>query len=166
MFKQLATATAIVFMCSFAAADTYTDNVGNHLTGGDLHDFFQSQGFDHLDIVQTTVTNDASFLYIDITLNADIDATNWGKYLIGIDTGANVGENSNPWGRSVDWGRNITDFVGSWADDGGSGAGGQFWQFDGAVWNLTDSTGGGGLITASDAKAVWRKLSRNRRASF
>ncbi len=140
---------------SIASADVYADNVGNELAGGDLADFFQSQGFDHLDIVQVEVTNDNQFIYFDITLNADLDATNWGKYIVGIDTGANAGDNSTDpgsWNRNVDWGRGITHFLGSWADEGGSGAGAELRSYDGANWGLTDATYlGGGLVTASDA---------------
>ena len=77
---------------------------------------------------------------LDISVAADIDATTWGKYLVAMDTGRNDGENSNPWGRNADFGRGITDWVGSWADDGGSGAGAELHQFDGSAWGLTDAT--------------------------
>lgn len=149
-------AAMLAAVAGVANADVYADNVGNHLAGGDLHDFFQSQGFDHLDIVSVTVTNDATNIYFDIQLNADIDATNWGKYVVGIDTGANPGANNTDpgsWNRNVDWGRGITNFIGSWADDGGSGAGAEFRSFDGANWSLTDATYlGGGLISADDSQ--------------
>ncbi|MEL7498116.1 MAG: PEP-CTERM sorting domain-containing protein [Planctomycetota bacterium] len=151
-FLAIAFAVAV---CSIASADVFTDNTGNHLTGGDLHDFFESKGFTHLDIAQVEVTNDSTFVYFDITMVGDLDATNWGKYIIGIDTGLNAGDNSTDpgsWNRAVDWGRGITDFVGSWADDGGSGAGGELRSFDGANWNLTDATYAAGTqIQASDA---------------
>ena len=148
-------AAAVLAMIAGAAhADVYADNTGSSDTGGDIHSFFYDQGFNHLDIVQVEVTNDASFIYFDITLNADIDATNWGKYIIGMDTGRNAGDNSTDpgsWNRNVDWGRGITDFVGSWADDGGSGAGGELRSWDGAAWGLTDATYAAGTdITASD----------------
>lgn len=138
--KNVLMVAAIAGLAGVASADVYGDNSGSHLDGGDLHSFFYDQGFNHLDITQVEVTNDASFIYFDISVAADLDATNWGKYLVAMDTGRNAGENSNPWGRVVDFGRGITDFVGSWADDGGSGAGGEFHQFDGAAWNLTDAT--------------------------
>lgn len=155
MKKNLFVATALVAVAGLASADTYNDNVGNHLAGGDLHDFFASQGFNHLDIVSVTVTNDATNLYFDIQLNADINATTWGKYVVGIDTGLNAGvNNTDPgsWNRNVDWGRGITNFLGTWADDGGSGFGGELRSYDGANWSLTDATYlGGGLISGSDA---------------
>jgi hypothetical protein len=155
MRKALITAAALACVAGAAQADIYGDNTGNHLDGGDLHDFFAGQGFDHLDIAQVEVTNDASFIYFDITMVGDIDATNWGKYIIGLDTGRNDGDNSTDpgsWNRNVDWGRGITDFVGSWVDDGGSGAGGELRSWDGAAWNLTDATYAAGTeINASDA---------------
>ncbi|GAB4386637.1 MAG: hypothetical protein Kow0022_16210 [Phycisphaerales bacterium] len=131
-----------------AAADVYNDNVGNHLAGGDLHDFFQSQGFDHLDIVSVTVTNDASNLYFDILVNGDLDATNWGKYAVGIDNGqGGPSDNSNPWGRNIDWDRGITHWIGTWADDGGSGINGQVWDYSSGAWALT-----AGLTSADDSQ--------------
>ncbi len=159
-------AAALLAMAGSAFAVDYADNTGSHLAGGDVHDFFYSQGFTHLDIVNVAVSNDATNLYFDITVDADIDATVWGKYVVGIDTGANAGDNSTDpgsWNRNVDWGRGITDFLGTWADDGGgSGMGGELRQWDGAAWGLTDATYlGGGLIGGSDAghaagvQSVW-----------
>lgn len=155
MRKALMTTAAVALLAGAAHADTYSDNAGNHLDGGDVHDFFYSQGFTHLDITSVEVTNDADFLYFNISVDADIDATNWGKYIIGMDTGRNAGDNSTDpgsWNRNVDWGRGITDFVGSWADDGGSGAGAELRSWDGSAWGLTDATYAAGTdIMASDA---------------
>ena len=129
-------AAALLAMAGSAFAVDYADNTGSHLAGGDVHDFFYSQGFTHLDIVNVAVTNDATNLYFDITVDADIDATVWGKYIVGIDTGANAGDNSTDpgsWNRNVDWGRGITDFLGTWADDGGGsgyGGSGNYGQMD------------------------------------
>jgi hypothetical protein len=159
---------AVLALAGVASADVYNDNFGSTDTGGDLDAFFANQGFFHLDIMSVTVTNDATNLYFDIQLNADIDATAWGKYVVRIDTGRNAGvNNTDPgsWNRNVDWGRGITDFLGTWADDGGSGMGGELRQYDGANWGLTDATYlGGGLIGGSDAghaagvQSVWVNL--------
>jgi hypothetical protein len=151
--KKMICAAAVVALAGAANADVYNDNTGASADGGDMADAFV--GFPHLDIVSVTVTNDATNLYFDIQLNADLDAANWGKYIVGMDTGANAGDNSTDpgsWNRNVDWGRGITDFLGTWADDGGSGAGGELRQYDGVAWGLTDATYiGGGLIGGSDA---------------
>jgi len=153
MRKTLMTAAVLAMVAGGAQADVYSDNTGQEADGGDIAAAFA--GFDHLDIASVEVTNDANFIYFDITVVGDLDATNWGKYIVGMDTGANAGDNSvdpDSWGRNVDWGRGITDFIGSWADDGGSAAGAELRSFDGAVWNLTDATYAAGTdVMASDA---------------
>lgn len=155
MSKNTLSIALLALLAGGASADVFNDNSGNHLDGGDVHDFFYSQGFTHLDITSVEVTNDANFLYFNITVDADIDATNWGKYLVGMDTGRNAGDNSTDpgsWNRNIDWGRGVTDFIGSWADDGGSGAGAELRSWDGAAWGLTDATYAAGTdIMASDA---------------
>ena len=129
-------AIVIAGVAGLASADVYNDNVGNHLAGGDLHDTFASAGFNHLDIVSVTVTNDATNLYFDIALNADIDATAWGKYMVAINTGAGTATD-NPWGpRPMNFAGPLSHWIGTWADDGGSGIGGQFWSHGGSGWNL------------------------------
>lgn len=151
---------ALALAAGFASADVYNDNSGNHLSGGDLHDFFQSQGFDHLDIVSVEVTNDATNLNISITLNADIDATNWGNYMVAIDSKAG-GDTGNGWGRPMNWGGvEIDHWIGTWANDGGSATNGQVWNYDGAAWNLDaglsgtdDSNHAGGVQSFSVALA-------------
>ncbi len=140
MRKTLTAVAALAMIAGAAHGDVYTDNSGSSDVGGDIHSFFFDQGFDHLDIASVEVTNDANFIYFDISVVGDLDATNWGKYLIGMDTGRNAGSNSGGWGRNIDWASGITDFVGSWADDGGSGAGAELHAWDGAAWGLTDAT--------------------------
>ena len=107
-------------------------------SSGDLFD----NSFSHLDILSVNLSNDKNFLYVDIQLGGNLDATNWGKYALGIDTGVNAGDNSNPWNRNINWGRGITHWVGTWADDAGTGVGGQVWSFDGTNWNLDASVNG------------------------
>lgn len=150
MKKALIGASILAMIAGTAHADVYTDNTGGHLAGGDIHDFFFQQGFDHLDIAQVEVTNDASFVYFDITVVGDLDATSWGKYLIGMDTGRVAGTDTGAWGRNVNWGSGLTDFVGSWADDGGSGAGAELHSWDGAAWGLTDATYAAGTDIQGD----------------
>ncbi len=141
--RKVLMAAVVASLAGVAQADLFGDNVGNHLAGGDLHDFFQSQGFDHLDIVSVSITNDANNLYVDIQLNADLDATNWGKYALGINTGANAGDTGNGWGRNIDWGgQTITHWVATWADDAGTGIGGQVWSWDGGAWSETAGLSG------------------------
>ncbi len=110
-----------------AAADVFLDATG------DMYD----PALSNLDIKSVTVTNDATHLYFDILLDGNLDATNWGKYGVAIDSAAG-GANSNGWGRSIDWGRDIDSWIGTWADDGGSGVGGQIWTYS-SGWSVTGS---------------------------
>lgn len=140
-------AVAASLVGAAGAQTVYNDNTGNHLDGGDLHDFFASQGFGHLDIVSVTIGNDATNLYVDVQFAGDLDATNWGKYALAINNGTSPSDAGNGWGRNIDWnGQTITHWVATWADDGGSGIGGQVWSFDGG-WNET-----AGLAGADDSQ--------------
>lgn len=134
--KKIGFAAALLAgVAGLASADVYNDNFGNHLSGGDLHNFFASQGFNHLDIVSVSVTNDATDLYFDIHLNADIDATTWGNYMVGLNTGAGTATD-NPWGpRPINWNTTVSHWIGTWANDGGSSTNGQVWSHDGSNWN-------------------------------
>jgi len=141
--RNLLMAAAIASLAGAASADVYTDTAGdiNPATFG---------GFPHLDILQVEVTNDASFLYFDITVAGDLDATNWGKYLVGMDTGREPGSSTGAWGRNVDWGSGVTDYIGTWADDGGSGVGGELHALNGGAWSLTDATYAAGVDIFGD----------------
>lgn len=147
--KNILTACVVALVAGMASGDVFSDNVGNHLGGGDLHDFFASQGFNHLDIVSVSVTNDATNLYFDIQLNGDLNATNWGKYCVGINnTQGGLSDTGNGWGRNINWGgMSITHWIGTWADDNGSGINGQVWDYSGGSWNLT-----AGLASADDSQ--------------
>jgi len=141
--RNLLMAAAIASLAGAASADVYADTAGdiNPATFG---------GFPHLDILQVEVTNDASFLYFDITVAGDLDATNWGKYLVGMDTGRETGDTAGGWTRNISWGAGITDFVGTWADDGGSGVGGELHALNGGAWGLTDATYAAGIDIVGD----------------
>ena len=115
MKKTIVSAVALVASAGIASADVYGDAP---------MDIFDT-GFTHIDIQSVSITNDADWLYVSVSNGSSLDDTNWGKYAIGIDTGKFVGGNSNGWGRNIDWGRNITHWSATWADDGGTGAGGK-----------------------------------------
>lgn len=107
---------------------------------GDLFD----NGFTNLDIVSVEMSNDDTWLYISVQLGADLDATNWGKYALGINNMQGGPEvNGNAWGRNIDWMRGITHWTATWADDGGSGVGGEIYHWDGAGWVLDGATWAG-----------------------
>jgi hypothetical protein len=102
-----------------------------------------------LDLLSVDATNDATNLQLTLSINGDIGATNWGKYVFFIDTGAGGGgtqfpdvvpptNNANPWARNIAIGnpsRAAEFWIGSWVD--GSG-GNQLWNFTGVgapQWN-------------------------------
>jgi hypothetical protein len=132
-------------IASSVSAEMYVDATGDVFDGG----------LSNLDILGAEITNDLDNLYVRVTTNADVAATNWGKYLIFFDTGdggAMSGPNgndpfNNPWSRNVGSMVGIDAFVGSWID-GGGGAIAYTWNGGGFNDNgfvapdLSDATSG------------------------
>lgn len=132
---------AIVSACGVATAAAVYNDATN--------DIFDT-GFAHLDIVSVTLNNDNDWLYIAVQTAGDLNATNWGKYALGIDNGqGGPSDNSNGWGRNINWNRGITHWTASWADDGGSGVGGEVYAYN-AGWNLLGATWMGSTNIAGD----------------
>jgi hypothetical protein len=142
MKKQIMCA-ALAASAGLASADVYGDATG------EIFDL----GFAHLDIASVTLTNDADWLYISVQTTGDLDNPNWGKYAIGINNGKDASDAGNGWGRNIDWGgQTITHWSATWADDGGTGVGGEIYNFSGG-WNLIDATYGAGTeITGDDSQ--------------
>jgi|CXWL01.1.fsa_nt_gi uncharacterized protein (TIGR03382 family) len=132
--KKVLMASAIA-LAGVANADTYVDAVG------DLFD----NSFGHLDFRGVDVTNDATYLYVSLSLNGNLSATQWGKYCMMIDTrSGGTNAPSNPWVRDINTARQNDFWVGSWVDGGG---GAQLWEYDGAAWGLISATYSDGDIT-------------------
>ena len=126
---------ATLTIASASSADVFTDATG------DMFD----PGLSNLDIMSVTVTNSDTHLFFDILVNADLDSTNWGKYCVAIDSpiGGPSTDYGNGWGRPISWSQDITHWIGTWADDGGSGVGGQVWTYgSGDIWSETGSITG------------------------
>lgn len=87
----------------------------------------------HLDVSSVEVTDDASNLTFKINLAGDPVATNWGKYMIGIDSapGGDTGTNGNGWGRPIRMSSGMDRWIGSWAD---FGTGQELYRFTGSTW--------------------------------
>ncbi len=133
-------------ICAIVAASAGLANAAVYNdASGDLFD----NNFAHLDITSVELTNDADWLYITVNTAGDLDAVNWGKYGVGIDNGSGGGDNSNAWGRNIDWGGNITHWTASWADDGGTGVGGEVYEYN-AGWNLLGATWAGDTNIVGD----------------
>ena len=112
-----------------ALAATYTDNTGE----GSL----VSVGGGILDITSVEVNNTATDLIFKIHLAGDPVATDWGKYMIGIDSTAGGDTAGNGWARPISMSSGMDYFVGSWVD---SGNGAEIRNWTGSAWNLQSAT--------------------------
>lgn len=136
MKKTLALLAVAGLASAAQATVTYTDS---------QNELFDN-GFGHLDITSVDVSHDATWITFVVNVRGSIDpnagGSSWGKYCIGIDTGAAGGDAANGWGRNVSWnGQGIDFWVGTWADNGGYGMGGELRQMDGVGGNtLLDAT--------------------------
>ena len=136
MNRLLLATLAAVLLAAPGQAATFTDATGD-LNDGTVGD--NLSGFSHLDIASVEVTNDATDISFAITLVGDIQATDWGKYMIGISTSNATGDpNSNGWGRPITMSPDGMDYwIGTWVD---SGNGAEQYSWDGAAWNLDEAT--------------------------
>lgn len=127
-------AFSLALVASVQAQTTYFDATGdlNDGTGGgsDL------SGFAHLDIASVEINNDATDIMFTLNFVGDILATDWGKYMIGIDSVAGGDTAGNGWGRPISMSSGMDYWVGSWVD---SGDGAETYHFDGG-WILDNAT--------------------------
>lgn len=138
-----------------SAHTTYLDPFG---MSSDVDPFFLNQGFHHLDLAAAEVFNAGGVFQFEVLVDADIAATNWGKFLVAIDTIPGQGRTDNAWGRNVQWGGGADFFVGSWVDGGG---GAEVYGANPGGWSLLGATYNPGpqplSVDLSDAAAgVWR----------
>jgi hypothetical protein len=130
-------------LCAAAAhagiigSQTYTDS-SNDIQPG------IATGDGTLDLLSMEVSNTATDVVFRLTVNGNLNGTDWGKFMIGISTGGTGSTAGNGWGRpiSMTTGLGGMDFwIGSWVDGGG---GSQLWNYNGASWS-----GPGGLSSFS-----------------
>ena len=115
MFLAIATITFASVAHAGGVGSTYVD------ASGDIFD----SNLSNIDILNATFSNDATNLYLSVAVNADVATTDWGKYLVFIDSTPSIGAFSglngndpfnNPWNRRVGSPAGIDAFVGSWID--------------------------------------------------
>lgn len=144
MIRNLLAVSALALAAGSASATTFSDAVGDTFTGA---------GGGILDIVSLDVTNDLSSISFTFTLNGDVQATDWGKYMVIIDSaaGGDVGSvfdvdgqlklRGNGWGRPISMASGAETWLGSWVDSGNGlenrGWNGASWQLNGATYNGT-----------------------------
>jgi hypothetical protein len=112
------------------AASSYTDASGDLGVGT----------FGHLDILGMQVSNTATDITFSLTVAGDIGATDWGKYTIGIATGATGTTSGNGWGRPIGLDSPIggmSHWLASWVDSGG---GAEIYSYSGAEWVRNGAT--------------------------
>lgn len=109
-----------------ANAATYSDATGENFTGA---------GGGILDISSVEVNSTATDLIFKINLAGDPVATDWGKYMIALNTTAGGDSSGNGWGRPISM-SGMDYWVGSWAD---SGNGAEVWKYTGS-WGAQSAT--------------------------
>lgn len=109
-------------------AATYNDSTG------DLGATFA--GFPHLNIASVEVNNTTTDLIFKINLVGDPVATDWGKYMIALDTAPGGDPAGNGWGRPISMPSGMDYWVGTWVD---SGNGAELRNYTGA-WSVQSAT--------------------------
>jgi hypothetical protein len=145
MIKPLSSLITGVALFSVVSANAviYNDSIGENFTtaGGGI-----------LDITSVEVTHTATDLIFKINLAGDPVATDWGKYLIGLNTVAGGDSAGNGWGRPISM-TGMDYFIGSWADWGN---GAEVWKYTG-TWGLQSATYGSnpdGISFSKDTSSV------------
>lgn len=119
------------------------------------------QGNAPMDLLDLHVINDNDFWYFHFTIDDDVSANNWGKYLLYIDT------TSDGSGATFDaWGRNVVAVVphlpefslNSWLDGGGtySAAKTQLHSWNGAAWSQIGSASEAALGAGTVSGIEWK----------
>jgi hypothetical protein len=121
--------SALLLTGGQVGAATYSDGTGDGALVG--------AGGGILDITSVEVNNTATDLIFKISLVGDPVATDWGKYMIGIDSTAGGDTAGNGWARPISMSSGMDYFVGSWVD---SGNGAEIRNWTGAAWALQDAT--------------------------
>lgn len=145
---SLATAMAALGGSQLGAA-TYTDTTGENFTGA---------GGGILDISSVEVNNTATDLIFKINVTGDPVATDWGKYMIGINTGVGPNDTAgNGWGRPIVASYGMNYWMGSWVDSGNAV---QVWQFNptwaqiGAVGTFAGGPAVAGLSITKNTSSI------------
>lgn len=141
--SKIITASILAALALNAQAATYLDATSDTFTGA---------GGGILDISSVEVNNTATDLIFKINLVGDPVATDWGKYLIGLDSTAGGDVAGNAWSRPIGMSSGMDYWIGTWAD---SGNGAEVYKHTGS-WGLQNATYGipGGLSFSKDSSSV------------
>jgi hypothetical protein len=92
----------------------------------------------HLDIVSVEINNTPTDILFTINLTGDPIVTDWGKYMVAIDSVPGGDPVGNGWGRPISMPSGMDYWIGSWVD---WGDGAEVYSYSGA-WNLVDAAYG------------------------
>lgn len=114
-----------------------------------------------LDLLELYITNDASYVYFAFTINTDIGATNWGKYILYLDTDGvpGSGATSDAWGRNVAAANeHLPEFsINTWVDSPPYGTDHiQFWGWGGSAWTLIGTISEAALGAGTTSVIEWK----------
>lgn len=124
------TGLVVSLAATSASASIYSDSTGETISASII------------DITSAEVTDDGSNIHFKINLAGDPVATDWGKYMVMIDTVTGGDNAGNGWARPIGWGQpgagaGADYWLGSWAD---SGNGAENRKWNGIGWDLQDAT--------------------------
>jgi hypothetical protein len=122
-YLKHAAVAALAAVSLNASAATYNDSIGETISGS------------HIDITSVEVNHTATDLIFKINLAGDPVATDWGKYMIGLNTIAGGDDVGNGWGRPISM-SGMDYWIGTWADFGN---GAEIRAYSGS-WNLQSAT--------------------------
>jgi len=112
-----------------------------------------------MNLVHLYVAEDATSYYFAFTINADIGATNWGKYVIYVDTTNDAnGATSDAWGRNVvvDDPHRPEYGLYSWVDCTYGPSCTQFWRWTGGGWTQEGTLDGAARTTGATSVLEWQ----------
>lgn len=135
---------ALVVAAHTAAAVVYTDTVG---------DTFTTHGGGILDITSVEVYNTATELVFKINLAGNPVATDWGKYMIALDTRPGGDPVGNGWNRPISLTSGMDYWIGTWVDGGNGGEVREYgppW----VMWSATYSSNPDNISVTKDTSSV------------
>ena len=118
-------------------------------------------GNDNMDLLNLYVCNDASYWYFCFTIDDDIAATSWGKYVIYLDIDglSGSGATSDGWGRSVTCAEpHLPEYsLYSWVDNPPyDPSHTQFWSFSGGSWSMVGQIDAAALNAGTVSGIEWK----------
>ena len=124
MKKIIGITIAALLMAAPILGTVYTDAT---------NDLDSAVNNDNLNFTGAEVTNDGATISFTINILSDIQSTDWGKYMIGIDSVAGGDTNGNAWARPISMSSGMDYWFGGWVDATPDNI--QLWYYNGAWTN-------------------------------